>query len=439
MSIILAILIAVLGFIIYGNVRHNMNVQEIEQIENATPEPIITTPTPTPTEPPIIEGENNIDIKLAICGDIVAHSGLVDEAKKSDGSYDFTAIMEGATPLVQSADLALVTLETTFPNTTEYTGYPMFKSPAGLATSLAATGFDVVNTANNHSMDAYQSGIIRTLDVLDENGLGHVGTYRTQEERDANKGVYVREVNGISMAFLSYTYGTNGLPVSGFEYAVNIFYKDYLTDLSDINYDMLREEMAYARSLGTDLIIPLVHWGHEYQTTPHPYQNELADFLFAEGADIILGGHVHVPQPMELRRVTDNEGNEKTGFIVYCLGNFISCQNDAYTNITAALELSLRKSLDSGETYVRHVSYKPMFMVDLHDFDVMNAGWRYRLWDLNAAIAAYESGDNLGVINQRLYDTMKIDLERLHSILPPEFDEANGGVDVVEWTAASAS
>ena len=438
MSIILAILIAVLGFVIYSNTRHNMEVLETQQFENATPEPVILPPSPTPTEPPIVEGENNVDIKIAVCGDIVAHSGLIVEAEKSDGTHDFNAIMNGAASLVQSADFSLVTLETTFPNTTEYTGYPMFKSPAGLAKSLAETGFDLINTANNHSMDAYQSGIIRTLDVLDENGLGHIGTYRTQEERDATNGVYAREINGISIAFLSYTYGTNGLPVSGFEYAVNIFYNDYLTTLSDINYDLLRADMAYARSLETDLIIPLMHWGHEYQTVPHAYQNELADFLFAEGADIILGGHVHVPQPMELRRVVDNEGNEKTGFIAYCLGNFISCQNDPFTNITAALELSVRKNLDSGETYIRHVSYKPLFMVDLHDYGVTDAGWRYRLWDLNAAIADYEGGNDWGVINQSFYNAMKNDLDRLHSVMPSEFDEANGGVNVVEWTAANA-
>ena len=424
--LLLLILLAILSFVMYGNVQLAMenSGSDIEMVSDDKAE--------TNTSP-----EENIDIKIAVCGDIVAHTGLNSEALQPDGSYDYRQMMEGAASVVESADLALVTLETTFPKTTDYTGFPLFKSPSGLAKSLADVGFDLINTANNHSMDSYQSGLIRTLDVLDENGLDYVGTYRTQEERDEHCGVVIKEINGITIAFLSYTYGTNGLPVAGFEYAVNIFFKDYMSnqaDMSDIDYDLLRTDMKYARSLKTDLIIPLMHWGYEYNRTPNSYQEELADFLFAEGADIILGGHVHVPQPMELRRVTDNEGNEKTGFIAYCLGNFISSQNDLFTNLTVALELSISKNPNTGETSLKHVSYKPLYMVDLDDHGVPYADWRYRLWDLREAITEFDNGDDKGVIHHGMYNTMKQDLDRLHSVMDSEFDEINGGVDVEKWT-----
>lgn len=431
MSVVLVLLIVALGFVIYGNYANHRQAMEEEQRLQESPTPIVT-PTPEASPSPSPESENNVDISIAVLGDIVCHSGLNAEAKQDDGSYNYVPIFDGALSSVQAADYAICTMETTFPDTVEYSGYPMFKSPTDLAKSLKEVGFDLVNTASNHCMDGLKGGLFRTLDVLDENGLDHVGTYRSQEERDKNNGILVKDINGVSVAIVSYTYGTNAIPVDGFEYAVNLIFNDYTTTLRDIDYDSLKADMAAARALDTDMIIAMMHWGNEYERSPIVYQTELADFLFAEGADIVLGGHVHVPEPMELRHVVDNEGNEKTGYIVYCMGNLISCQNDRYTNLTAALDLTIRKNLDTGETYLKHVSYKPLFMVDLGDYGI-SSSWQYKLWDTRAAIESYESGDNMGVINQRLYDALIVGLDDLHSVFDPAFDEANGGVDVVAW------
>jgi poly-gamma-glutamate synthesis protein (capsule biosynthesis protein) len=433
-SILLVVLIGVLGVVIYQNyTRHQAELKALEAAQ-ATPAP---TPTPTPSPEPegFVEPENAANVKLTFCGDIVAHSGLNDEALKADGNYSYAPIFSGAQDFARNADYAVCTLETTFPDTTAYSGYPMFKSPGALATSLKGIGFDLINTASNHSMDSLQNGLVRTLDVLDANGLDHIGTYRTQEERDANNGTLVKDINGVSVAFMSYTYGTNAIPVTGFDYAVNLFFKDYLTTLSDIDYDKLEADMAAARALGTDLVVVMMHWGNEYYTEPVDYQKELADFLFAEGADIIIGGHPHVPEPMELRRVKDNEGNEKTGLLVYSLGNFVSCQDDKYTELTAALTIDIQKNLDTGETYLKNVAYAPLYMVDLMDVNV-KTDWRYRLWNLQAAITSYQNGDDLGVINETLYNSMCEGLENLHRILGADFDvNNNGGVDVIQWNA----
>jgi len=436
LSIFLAVLIVALGLLVYANFDSFTDEQKEEEVKNATPNPVVIPNDDDRQEQEVyVEPEegNFADIKLAVCGDLVCHEGLNAEAKQSDGSYNYGMIMNAVSSKVNEADYAMVTMETTFYDNATFTGYPMFKSPDSLATSLKSTGFDLVNTASNHCMDSWQAGLNRTLDVLDQNGLDHVGTYRSQEERDANSGILVKEINGVSVAFVSYTYGTNAMPVTGFEYAVNLLFSDYMdNNMHTIDYDSLRADMAAARALDTDLIIAVMHWGTEYQTSPVDYQREVADFLFAEGADLVLGGHVHVPEPMELRKVTDNEGNEKNGFIVYCMGNFISCQNDRYTNLTAVLNLTLRKNLDTGETYLKYVSYDPMIMIDLADYGI-ESDWRYRLWDLHSAISAYESGDNLGVINQTLYDALIVARDDIHSIFGAEFDSANGGVDVVEW------
>ena len=391
-----------LGMCIYLN--HSLYVQQQEALK----EPVEDVPTTT-------------EIRLAWAGDILCHGGLNKEAFDGE-TYDYTTVMTGSARYIENADLAVCTLETTFPNVTEYTGSPMFKSPKGLAASMRALGFDLVSTASEHCMDSMRAGIAETLGVLEENGLDHVGTYRSQEERDENHGVTVEMVNGIRIAFLSYTYGTNGLSVDEFDYAVNLFYKDYLTTQSDINYSQIESDLSYARSLEPDLIVVLMHWGYEYSTTPTDYQRVLTKYLFEQGADLVLGGHVHAPQPMEVRRVTGPDGREKTGYVCYCLGNYISCQNDPYTNLTAVVELTLEKNLLNGDTYLKNVCYVPMFMVDLDDYGVEDADWRYRLWDLHAAIDAYENGNDLGVINTRLYNAMLQGLEDIHDIFGAEYD-----------------
>ncbi len=430
LGVVLVALIALLGLIVLRSYQETQRQAEEElRQEQQTPAP---TSTPEPTPEVVEEPENFVEIKLGVCGDIVVHSGLNAEAQQEDGSYNYTSIFSGVWDAVSETDYAICTMETTFPETVEYTGYPMFKSPTELATSLKTVGFDMVNTASNHSVDGLKAGIFRTLDILDLNGLDHVGTYRSQEERDANNGILVKDINGISIAFLSYTYGTNAIPVTGFEYAVNIFYNDYLNTLSDINYDLLREDMAAARALNTDLILVQMHWGLEYETSPKPYQIELSDFLFREGADIIIGGHPHVPQPMELRKVTDEDGTERTCFIVYSMGNLVSCMDDRYTDLTVALNIGIQKNIDTGETVLRQIQYYPVKMMDMLDYGV-DPGYRYATWNLYSAISGYENGNDLGVINDVVLADIKEAVEDIRGIMGTEFDYAYGGVDAAQW------
>ena len=367
---------------------------------------------------------------LAYAGDLVCHDGLVDEARTGD-EYDFLPMLEGCVPYVQDADLAFVTMETTFRDGTDYTGYPMFRSPKSLATALKDAGFDFINTASNHSMDSLKDGISSTLDVLDENGLDHIGTYRSQEEWDANHGVVVKDINGISIAFLSYTYGTNCIPVTGFEYAVNICFKDYLDtyadEITEFDYDRVDADLEYARGLNTDLICVFMHWGLEYHTDPVDYQREVADHLFEQGVDLICGGHPHVPEPMEVRHVKDFEGNERTGYLCYCMGNFISTMNDHYTNLTGVTTIELEKNESTGETYLKNVSYAPLIMVDTADYGITGTDWRYKLVDLHKAIDSYDSGDDLGFINETLYNALLTALDDVHDIFGVQFDRFDPG------------
>ncbi len=355
----------------------------------AAPEEVLAEPEETPVEVPEEPSEPEspapTTATLAVCGDAMSHMPVTNDAWDGE-KYDYVRVMSGAKSRVEAADYAVVNLETTFAGGPKYSGYPAFNSPDGMAQGLKDLGFDLCLTANNHSLDKGWSGLSRTLDVLDETGLAHVGTSRSQEERDAN--LVVADVGGISVAFLGYTYGTNGIPVpKDHPYCINVFNTDYLSGLRELDRDRLAADLEQAEAADADLIAVMIHWGVEYQTKQNAYQEEIADFLFANGADIILGGHSHVPQPMELRTLEDG----RQGFVCYSLGNFISSQNDEYTDTTAVLTLELTRDNETGEAQVTGYSYAPMYMLDRE----AGAKPRFQLLDVYAALASGEAGESL--------------------------------------------
>lgn len=319
----------------------------------------LSTPEPTP-QPPTVS-------KLVVCGDVMSHSSNVEDSWDAEKqAYDYLREMGNVRSWIESADYAVANLETTLA-ADRYSGYPAFRTPDAMADNLKDLGFDLLLTANNHCMDAGFSGVCRTLDVLDEVGIAHVGTSRTQDEADNN--IVLADVGGISVAFLGYTYGTNGFPLSEkAPFSVNLFNKDYLTSLSELDEGRIRTDLEKARAMEPDLIAVMIHWGVEYQTKPNSYQQRVADFLIENGADLILGGHPHVLQPVEeTRTVTLADGSERTGFVAYSLGNFLSGQltkNDAHVDATAILTITLERDNETGQSRVADWEYAPIYRTD---------------------------------------------------------------------------
>lgn len=377
------------------------------------PSAAAAAPAPTPTPEPLT-------VTLTLAGDLVMHEGLNTEARLPDGSYDYTRFFADVEPYISRSDYSLCCLESALTGG-KIQSYPLFTSPDELAVSLRDVGFDLINTASNHALDGHQSGLIRTLDVLDSVGLDHVGTYRTQAEYDENNGILLREINGVSFAFLDYSYGTNGIPIYNFPYAVNLFNTSYMSNYVSPDYDKLAADMAAARALDTDIIAVSIHWGAEYQTEPSATQQRVADFLFEQGADLIIGGHPHVPQPMELREIDNGDGTKRTGFLCYCLGNLLSTMKSDYTYLTALARIELTKDPATGDTAITGCSYVPVMMVNLANYGTASAaGWQRQLWDIPAAIADYESGDDRGgIITPKLYDDLCQALADCESIFGP--------------------
>ena len=366
-------------------------------------------------------------LNLLFAGDAMQHGPQLKAALRAGGGkdYNYDDCFTLIAPEVKAADYAVANLEVPLGGGPEYRGYPCFSAPDSYAIALREAGFDMMLTANNHCMDKGYNGLSRTLDVLDQAELKHVGTYRTQAEFDENHGVVVADVGGISVAFLGYTYGTNGIPVAADkDFSLNRFNVDYTGDCATLDQEKLSSELAYAESLNTDLIAVMIHWGIEYQTTQNAYQEQVADFLISHGADVILGSHSHVPQPMGTRTVTLDDGSTRTGFVAYSLGNFVSNQSPAtvnvnYTDTTAILRLELTKNSQTQETTVTDVSYVPML--------VLNRGTgvqdQYLILDVNALIAAHDSGDT-SVATDAVYSKLEYALNGCHTILGADYDKA---------------
>lgn len=371
------------------------------------------------------ETREPITATLAVCGDIMSHSPQTNDAyDAATDTYSYLPCFQYVKPWIESADYAVGNFETTL-NGPPYSGYPQFCAPDALAYDIQAIGFDLVTTANNHAMDKGFNGLVRTLDTLDQAGLAHVGGYRTQAEYDQSKGVVLADVGGISVAFLGYTYGTNGIPISAEnDFCLNRFNTDYMDTCSTMDQEKLKTELEYAQSLEPDLIAVMIHWGIEYQTTQNEYQTQVADFLIANGADLILGSHSHVPQPMETRTVTLEDGSTRSAFVSYSLGNFVSNQSPAtvnvnYTDTTAVLNLELTKDFATGETTVTNISYVPLL--------VLNRGTgvqdQYLILDVNAGMASHDAGDT-SVVTDAVYSKLQYALEGCHNILGADYDTA---------------
>lgn len=282
------------------------------------------------------ESERVNTYHLISVGDIMVHKSQLVRAKVEDG-FDFSSSFKEIKALIESADYTMGNLETTLagpynqvPFNTEafvdgYSGYPTFNAPDVLARNIKEAGFDLVLTANNHTLDSYESGVLRTLDVLDEIGLDHTGTFRTQEE--AEQALWI-EMGDVSLALINYTYAMNGFELDDeVDFRIN-----HLGNYQETYMEEMTEKIREAKAASPDFLILAIHFGIEYELRPSSYyQERLVDQAILAGADIILGSHPHVVQGVEERIVVDEQGVEHHAFVVYSQGNFLSSQRFLYT------------------------------------------------------------------------------------------------------------
>lgn len=345
-----------------------------------------------------------INFTMTAIGDTLCHNTQYwDAYNSSTKQYDFSYVYDDIKDYTSSADITIGSLETTFAGEDRgYSNYPVFNSPDSLATGLKDIGVDVISLAGNHALDYGYSGICRTIDVLDNVGISHLGTYKSAEDQDK---ILIKDVEGVKIAFINYTYGTNGIPVpSDKPYCLNL-----------IDKDLISKQINQAKEQNVDMIVACMHWGTEYKTSANDEQKELADFLFKSGVDIILGNHPHVLEPMEKKTITLDDGSTKDVFVVYALGNFTADQRAEITRDSAILNLDITKDSD-GKILINKVSYVPIYMYKNSATKVH----KFKILDIEKSIANYDSGDTS--IGSSVYSNLKVQLQKIRDILGDEIN-----------------
>lgn len=283
---------------------------------------------------------------LLFVGDAMQHQAQLDQARKVAGGngYDYSDCFTYIAPEITAADYAVCNLEVPLGGGPDYSGYPCFSAPDSYAQALKDAGFDMFLTANNHCLDRRDRGARKTLEALDRLGVDHIGTYNDSTDR-RQRVPFIKTINGIKVGFLNYTYGTNGIePKDGVE-------------VSLIDRDRMAREIAATREAGAEIVCVAMHWGVEYVLLPGETQKSLARFLVDQGVDLIIGGHPHVIQPME---VVHNERENKDVLLVYSLGNFISNMKTGDTRGGALVKARIERGAD-GKVRFKNAVYDTFF------------------------------------------------------------------------------
>jgi len=339
-------------------------------------------------------------LKLLFVGDVMGHGPQIRSAELLKNKvYDYDPCFKYVKPIIEKADLAIANLEVTLPGKAPYQGYPRFRSPDDLAYALRTAGFDMLVTSNNHSNDAGKMGVINTINTVQELGFYQTGTFKNKTDREIFYPLLVYK-NGFKLAFLNYTYDTNKIRTVP------------PTVVNEIDEVLIKKDLAEAKKLNPDFIILVIHWGNEYQMKESKKQNALGKKIFDWGADLVVGAHPHVVQPIKMMPNKQADGTIKEQLIAYSLGNFISNQKQPNTDGGLMLEIELIKNTDGK--------------VDLYDSAFIPI-WRYIHRDKKGKAtyhavpaAAFENDENnILEMNDLAKAAMKKSLKKLRNHLSP--------------------
>lgn len=317
------------------------NIEESSIIEESTIiESSSTIEEILPPEPIINK------VELVAVGDNLIHSMVIKSGKQEDGTYDYNYMYENIKEHIEDADIKVINQETMLikdPN--KYSGYPTFGSPIEIGEAILNSGFNVITCATNHSFDKKEEGIMDTIEFFDnKENITLLGIHNNEE--DSNE-ISIVEYNDISFAMLNYTYGLNGFQMpNGKEYLVDTFMND--------NEKQIMLLQINKASTMADFTIVFMHWGIEYTIEETQNQRDLALEIANAGADIIIGTHPHVVEP--LKEITTEDGRIVP--VYYSLGNFVSNQDRLDTMIGGMAKVTFIKENDN--CYIENTELIPL-------------------------------------------------------------------------------
>ena len=344
------------------------SISEIEQVKEPSIEEQSTEST---VEEDFIEPE----VDLLMVGDILLHDNVQNSGKLPDGTYNYDHLFENVITDIQAADIAIANQEVILGGTElGLSGYPAFNGPFEVGDALVNAGFDVILHATNHTLDRGKKALLNCLDFWETNHpeVAVLGAFDSQEDYDNS--IYVYEKDGLTIAILNYTYGTNGIPSpSDMPFAV-----------ARLEEEKVISDLQKAEILA-DFTIVCPHWGTEYQHKQSDEQEKWAALFMEYGADLVIGTHPHYIQPVEM--LTDEAGKQM--LVYYSLGNFINSTNEngrgtADRMVGAMAEVTIAKN-EAGEAYIKEYGVEPLVTQLLYGIQEITT---YKLSDYTEELAS---------------------------------------------------
>lgn len=334
--------------------------------------------------------------KISAVGDILCQMDMIQDAQNED-SYDFSYMFDNITKYVKKSDIAIGTLETNF-TSNRYSGVGKYNTPTEFLTAVKNSGISLVSLAHNHVLDYGEDGLNQTISKIHEKGMSITGIQNNEGNENSEFTGNIKEVNGIKIAFLSYTYGlSNENEISEEEKSkVNIFSEELA--LKDIQY--AKENSNY--------IIVIMHWGDVNSSTITDYQNNITGFLVNNDVDMILGSHPSVVEPMKI--IQNAEG--KNILVAYSLGNYISSLKYENADVELILNIQIAKSEDQEKAVLQKVDYTPIYVLD----NGTKSEKRFELTDMKQLAKDYANGDT-SKISRKKYDEIIKKLDELQKIV----------------------
>lgn len=326
-------------------------------------------------------------INISIIGDILCGNGMLNDAKKEDGSYNFDSMLSEINEITKTSDIVIGTMETNFIQEHEYSGVNKYNAPIEFAQAIKNSGVDVVSIAHNHSLDYGVEGLNTSKQQLESIGIETVGT----------QNYVVRNIKGVKVALLAYTYGfSNESDLSTEDKQnVNIFSKE--KSANDIN--QAKKEADY--------IMVIMHWGDVNSTKKNEEQEQVADYLISIGANAIVGSHPSVPQAMEMMKNAQGEDE----FVSYSLGNYISSLAYENSKLQVIVNLQIRKEAKTEKIVLEKVTYTPLYVLDRGT----KAENQYQVLDIKKEAKKYLDGEKN--IDKKTYEKLMKSLEKIENII----------------------
>lgn len=395
--------LAACGVVIFLVSRGAGSQPAVTQTGAAAPTAAVTEATERTEVPPTTEAPTST-VKLTFAGDLNVNDAVVNAGGVT---RDYSRVFMDVLPLLTDADLTVVNFEGNAVG--QPYGTETCSAPQELLGELVSAGVDMVQLANSRTITNGMSGLSTTLNAIRTAGLEPLGAYATAAEARKSGGYTIREVNGVTIAFVAFTKGMDSMALpDGSERCVNLLYKDYATTYRSVDYDGIRSVLRAAAAERPDITIALLHWGSEYNDMISDTQEEIVSLMYDEGVDAIIGTHPHYVQAIEY---DEEEGT----FLCYSLGDFISDTTRPGTEYSIILDLQITKDNDTEKTRITGYSYTPIFTVAERD--------TLKVVRLDEAVVAYQE-NNIDAVNDDTYSTMTYAQTRITERVDPGGDAA---------------